>query len=207
MNIKTIYKCWILIIVFSAFCSCKNNAETQTQENKKLILEENSDMSKLILAIKENIDNSPEKDECEKPQITTDSGGGLEVFYKIKGMDANAIGAGSYISYNFNESIKGDINNDGASDFLVLTVETCPPANVYMAVYDIYINNEGKYKNVGSFQSGSNHSEHVQFSYIKNGKVYGRCSDDGAYLNLENRKPAKDVVYELVGSTLKQIGK
>jgi hypothetical protein len=109
--------------------------------------------------------------------------------------------SGSTVFYK-NESLKGDLNNDGLADYLV-NAEGSGGGTTWWGYYEIYIqNDQNAYTYVGEFSCAGKDLPRIYFNYVKDGKVYGVWTEAWHAYEAEKKLKEKDVVYELKGSTL-----
>ncbi len=112
-----------------------------------------------------------------------------------------------YCTYYKNQSLKGDLNNDGLADYLV-NAEGSGGGTAWWGYYEIYLQNDhNSYSYIGDFYAGGHQEPKISLSYIKDGKIYGVWSELSYIVPGEITTPPKekDVVYELKGSTLLEI--
>jgi hypothetical protein len=186
---------FFLLVIISMTFGCQNSSDTKTKDNFSILKEQlKSDLTSIFG--KDYVDNEGFK----KPKITetTES---VSAFFASKD-ELSSLSGGFNVDINLKDCIQGDLNNDNQLDYLVGYVNSMPPGNGYDFNYAIYINNNDQFKYIGSWQAGGKNSPEIHFKYIKNGRVYGKWTD--AFPQGNWSQPDKEVVYELIGSTLKR---
>ena len=196
INIAITFSCFLII------ASCGQKEAT----NGNLDSEKNAEFENLIKTIKEDkykfFDTKSSSDEYGKSEEQEDS---ERIYVELYWKDTADSGGwpATVASINKKGIVKGDLNSDGLSDYLVPYYLNSPPGNACSFYYSIYMNNNNEYRYIGKYENGSSHYPTISLKYVKDEKIYGVWSD--AFPPTDESKPDKDVVLVLKGTTLELV--